>query len=141
MDGFCKATKRLIRNRRGAAAVELSLLFPIFILMVLGTFELGRALYAYHALENAVSEAARFAIVRGAESDQPATKNDIESIARDALKSVDQANVIINVQFQPDNSRGSKVRVDSTYTMDLLIPYVNFDGIALNRSAEMFIAR
>ena len=49
--------------RRGQALVEFALIIPIFILVVIGIFEGGRAIYTYNALSNAVNEGLREAIV------------------------------------------------------------------------------
>ena len=49
----------------GQALVEFSLVIPVFIVMLLGVFDVGRAVWAYDSLENAAREGARFAIVHG----------------------------------------------------------------------------
>jgi hypothetical protein len=57
---------RLIRRRddqRGQALVEFALIIGIFVLVVVGIFEGGRAIYTYNAMSNAVREALREAIV------------------------------------------------------------------------------
>lgn len=51
------------RALRGQALVEFALIIPIFMLVVVGIFEGGRAIYTYNALSNAVSEGLREAIV------------------------------------------------------------------------------
>jgi Flp pilus assembly protein TadG len=54
----------LLRRRDGAAAVEMALVLPVLMLLVLGTMELGAMAWTQAALEFAVQEAARCAIVR-----------------------------------------------------------------------------
>jgi Flp pilus assembly protein TadG len=44
---------------RGTAAIETAIVFPVFIVMVLGVFEFGRALWTQSALQYAVEVAAR----------------------------------------------------------------------------------
>jgi Flp pilus assembly protein TadG len=51
------------RARRGQALVEFALIVPLFVLIVMGIFEGGRAIYTYNALSNATEEALREAIV------------------------------------------------------------------------------
>ena len=51
------------RGRTGQALVEFALIVPLFILLTVGIFEGGRAIYTYNALSNAVREALREAIV------------------------------------------------------------------------------
>jgi Flp pilus assembly protein TadG len=49
--------------RRGQALVEFALVLPILVLVVLGIFDFGRAIFAYNTVSNAAREAARVAIV------------------------------------------------------------------------------
>ena len=55
------------RNRRtrgrGQGLVEFALVFPIFLLVLVALFDLGRAVFAYNTLTNAAREGARLAIV------------------------------------------------------------------------------
>jgi len=51
------------RSRRGQSLVEFALIIPIFILVVMGIFDLGRGVYAFNTANNAAREAARLAIV------------------------------------------------------------------------------
>ena len=53
------------RKRRdgGQALVEFALIFPIFMLVLLGIFDIGRAVFAYNTITNSAREGARLAIV------------------------------------------------------------------------------
>ncbi len=63
--------KRLLRNKRkkyfflknadGAAAVELGLILPVFVLLMLGGMDLGHMFYMQHVITNASREGARYA--------------------------------------------------------------------------------
>jgi Flp pilus assembly protein TadG len=57
--------KLLIRrsNEPGQALVEFALILPVFILLLVGLFDLGRAVYAFNTISNASREAVRVAIV------------------------------------------------------------------------------
>lgn len=48
---------------RGQALVEFALIAPIFVLLLVGLFDVGRAVFAFHTVNNAAREAARVAIV------------------------------------------------------------------------------
>jgi hypothetical protein len=50
-------------ERRGQALVEFALVIPIFLLVIFGILDLGRAVYAYSTLNNAAREGARVALV------------------------------------------------------------------------------
>ena len=55
--------RRRRRGTRGQALVEFALVIPIFLLIIVGLFDLGRAVFAYNTLTNAAREGARMAIV------------------------------------------------------------------------------
>ena len=48
---------------RGQSMVEFALVLPLFVIILVGIFDVGRAIYAYHTLLNASREAARQAVV------------------------------------------------------------------------------
>jgi Flp pilus assembly protein TadG len=51
------------RRSRGQALVEFALVLPIFILVLVGLFDAGRAVYAHNTVANSARAAARVAIV------------------------------------------------------------------------------
>ncbi len=55
--------RRAHGTKRGQALVEFALVLPIFILVLVAIFDLGRAVFAYNTLTNAAREGARIAIV------------------------------------------------------------------------------
>ena len=50
-------------STRGQSLAEFALVLPIFLILVLTLFDLGRAVFVYNGLTNAVREGARLAIV------------------------------------------------------------------------------
>ena len=65
--GICR------KKRRGAAAVEFALIAPLFMLMVLGMIEVGRAIMVQQILTNASREGARRAVLDGATNTEVTT--------------------------------------------------------------------
>ena len=55
--------RRRSADHRGQALVEFALVIPIFLVLLVGLFDLGRAVFAYNTLTNAAREGARIAIV------------------------------------------------------------------------------
>ena len=56
-----------MRNRRitaGQSLVEFALIFPLFLLLIMGLFDIGRAIFYFSTLNTAVREGTRFAIVQ-----------------------------------------------------------------------------
>ena len=54
--------KRLFRRHRGQSMVEFAVLSPVFFLLLLGTIDLGRAVYIYNTISDAAREGTRAAI-------------------------------------------------------------------------------
>lgn len=61
--GVVPATKR-----NGQSLVEFSLVIPIFVLLVVGFFEIGRAVFAYNTIASAARQGARVAAVNQLEN-------------------------------------------------------------------------
>ncbi|TMQ11091.1 MAG: pilus assembly protein [Deltaproteobacteria bacterium] len=59
------ALKRSRNGSRGQALVETALILPVFLALLLGIVDMGRAVWATTSLASAAREAARFAIVHG----------------------------------------------------------------------------
>jgi Flp pilus assembly protein TadG len=55
--------KRPSSEHRGQTLVEFALILPIFVLLLVGIFDFGRAIYAYNTISNAAREAVRVGIV------------------------------------------------------------------------------
>lgn len=48
---------------RGQSLVEMALVLPVLLLLLMGLFDFGRAIFAYNSVSNAAREGARLAIV------------------------------------------------------------------------------
>ncbi|WP_022681686.1 TadE/TadG family type IV pilus assembly protein [Sphingobium bisphenolivorans] len=55
--------RRLLRNQRGAAAIEFGLALPPFIILLMGAIQLGIVACARTGLQHAVDEGARYAAI------------------------------------------------------------------------------
>ncbi len=130
--------KRLCRSESGAAMVEFAFVLPVLLSLILGVMEIGRALYAYQTLDHAVREGARFAIVRGSESANTASAQDIQDRV-EASAVLDASDLTVSVSFQPDNNPGSVVTIQASYDFEFLFFKFPTDPIILDRSASMVI--
>jgi Flp pilus assembly protein TadG len=54
-----------LRDDCGSALVEYAIVFLLFMTMIMGAIDFGRALYTYHYLSNVTRDAARWAAVNG----------------------------------------------------------------------------
>jgi Flp pilus assembly protein TadG len=54
--------RTILRRRAGQSMTEFAVLAPVFFLLLLGTIDLGRAVYIYNAISNGAREGARAAV-------------------------------------------------------------------------------
>jgi Flp pilus assembly protein TadG len=95
--------------RRGAAVAEFALVAPLFLLMVMGMIELGRALMVQQVLINASRVGARAAITAGA------TTSDVQQAVRDYAESVAVPGVSVAVSPNPATAAsGTMISVDTS---------------------------
>ena len=85
---------------RGQALVEFALVIPIFILLLVAIFDLGRAVFAYNTLTNAAREGARMAIVNQ-------HKPSIVARAKQQTAIVELNDPSVQVDFYQVNADGS----------------------------------
>ena len=84
----------LLRDRRGATAVEFALILPPFLLLLLGVVEFGRALWTQSALHFAVEEAARCA---GVDATNCATASQVQNFAVARAAGVGLTNAVFSL--------------------------------------------
>ncbi|GAB5443636.1 MAG: hypothetical protein Fues2KO_39850 [Fuerstiella sp.] len=104
-------------DRKGAAMVEMAVCFPIFMLMLLGVIEFGRALMVSQMLTNASREGCREAIIDGA------TKSSVESDVRQMVVDTvgcDGTDVAINVVVTSESSGAEIANLEDAEQRDLI---------------------
>lgn len=98
--------------RRGAAAVEFALCFPVVLLIFLASFEFCRANMIRHTADNAAYEGARRAIVPGA------TAADAENAARKMMAVVGAKEATFDVDPPVIDDDTPEVTVTVTVPLD-----------------------
>ena len=66
--------------RRGAAMVEMALVLPVFLMLIMGIIEFGRAMMVSNLVTNAAREGARMAVLDGS------TNTDVQNAVRTFLQ-------------------------------------------------------
>lgn len=123
------------RKQRGQSLVEVAFVLPILLVLLLGIFDFGRAIYAYNALSNASREAVRLAIV-----DQNATA--ITAEARKASIGLDTS--AVNVSSSTSCLKiGCVASVTVDYQWSAITPIIGsiVGPIALSSTTAMPIER
>jgi len=138
--GPCRAARPRIPRRAGAQSlVEFAVVLPLFLLLLLGVFEIGSLMECWVALQHAADEAARYATTGEGYSDGPGVREArIAAVARAAALGVvidpgagGTAPGYFHVAIRssgsspdpsaPDNAGGANdiVRVEITYNFPL----------------------
>lgn len=80
------ALRRMRKNEDGATLLEFALISPVFLFMLLGTFEIGYGIYMRSALNGAIQHAARAATLQNA--NDPTVRRQTDDEVRAILKKV-----------------------------------------------------
>ena len=95
---------------RGQSLVEFAVILPVFVLLLVGIFDLGRAVYATSTLNNAAREAGRLAIV-----DQTFSHIQTEAIKQSVALGLAPIDVLIDFRApatpNKPNSCGSPIQL------------------------------
>jgi Flp pilus assembly protein TadG len=129
-------------RRRAQAAVEFALILPVFLLIVAGTMEFGRAFFAYGQLLLASGEGARYGAVLHKTSADVTTR--VQQVAPGGASDV--VTVVYTVSptdsrsvAPSDATRGNVVRVTVQHAHQVLIPLFPLSSIPLTSSTSLVI--
>lgn len=106
--------RRRSDERSGAATVEMAVVLPVFVTIMLGMIEFGRALMVGQLVTNAAREGARLAVINGT------VNNDVSTQVKTFLQgaaNVAQADVTVNITISNAAAGG---QLNATTTGDLV---------------------
>jgi Flp pilus assembly protein TadG len=129
---------------RGQSIVEFALILPVFMLLIAGAVEFGRAYFAYAQLLQAAQEGARYGAVL------PHARDDAGIIARVRQVSPggNATNVTVTATCSPTNTagvavanrtRGNVLTVAAQSTFSALLPFFPLRTIPMTATASMVI--
>jgi Flp pilus assembly protein TadG len=102
------------------ALVEFALAISVFMLLVLGTFDLARAYFAYTVVTNAAREASRYGAAHSSESGWMSAA---QQAGMNLAVGVDTAALTLNVATQQIDAL-PYIRVSGTYRFHSITPFV-----------------
>lgn len=121
----------------GQALVEFAFALPIFLLLVLGTFDFGRAAIIVTTIQNSAREGARHAII------SPTDISGIQVAARSTAVVADPQALTTTVTYPTgSSSTGSPVKVTVQYQLHFLTSVVTGflpAGVSVTKSSQMTI--
>ena len=116
------------KERRGAAVVEFAIVAPVFIIMILGMMEAGRAVMVQQIITNASREGARVAVLDGIGSTfadvEAAVKARVVSYLGDASITITTGDVTVteNPPVPPDYADSMTVSVAVPFSQVSWLP-------------------
>ena len=144
-----RVTSRVRGSARAQALVEFAIAAPIFFLILFGIIDFGRYVYYTQVLNNAAREGTRYAIVHGENGIPPTgppddpSGADVIEVVRDYAVGVigleDTSVLDIQVAWDPDNTRDSRVSVTIDYAFHSVMPLVPIPPISVRGASSLVI--
>jgi Flp pilus assembly protein TadG len=121
---------RVLKSDAGSSLVEYAIVFMVFLTMLLGIADFGRALYAYHFVSSTAREATRYAMVRGCSTTStncptPASAMDIQTFVQQVPLGIDSTQVTAQTTWNPNHNPGSTVQVKVNYSFSFSVPFIS----------------
>lgn len=133
--------------------IEFALIFPIAFFLITGFIDLGRAVFYYSSLTNAVREATRYAIVNAADLDEAANSKSDNSLQDKVMEyafgltttSNPLSKEDIDVDVIKDGNKFLKVIIAVNYQYQPVTPGIqalfgDSDGIDLVARSQMLVS-
>ena len=124
----------MTQSSRGQALIEFALVVPILVLLVLGLFDLGYAVYAQNAISNAAREGARTGIIL--------TKTDADIRSRVLATAPTLASLQITIAPSLSRTANTPITVTVNYTFTPMTPVIGQlvgSGIPLSARSVMIV--
>ena len=146
---------RYARDDGAQSLVEFAILLPLFLLIVTGIFDVGRAVWQENSLAYAAREGTRYAIVHGSGGSpvvgpctnclNPATNNLGNIVSAVTTNAVGVYNIDVTIDYPDgDNQRNHRVTVDATAPFVPLPSQYLLGGVfqlTLRGGSQLFIQR
>ena len=123
--------RRLRDDLRGSLTLEFAFVAPVLIVSFIGIGEIGRLFWTRHALEYAIQETARTAMIN-----KTATSQALTEMVAQRIGWVDSEDLSIVVQFT--NASGKDyATVTATYRFTLLLGFLGIAPFDISTSAHV----
>ena len=143
----------LLHCDRAQALVETALVLPLLLLLIVGLFDVGRAIWLSNTLATAVREGTRYGVVHGALSGSPTgpgaasytppdTDTTITAQVRNYASGVPNNLTVLSTWPDGNANRGSRIVVTATFPFIPILSQVFLGGglsITLQSSSTLVI--
>lgn len=136
--------RRILLRTEGSAAVEFGLITPVFLLMLLGVFQVGAWLQAYNAMRNAVSKTARTVAVEY-QTDNKLTNQQIADLGLAIgttppyILKADDLQVEVSAPAAQSFTTARELELTMTYQMPSFLDFAGISGPSVTYSRALFV--
>ncbi len=127
-------TIKKLKNQKGQALVEFTIVLPILMLLIMGIFQFGMMLNAYITIGNAAREGARAGIIGSSDAE-------IQNLIISTSPSLEPENLAASIiPSETNRISGGTLTVNVTYNYKLTVPIISslFNNvIVLNGQTSM----
>lgn len=132
---------------RGASMVETAVGLLVFLMLVFGIMDFGRAMYTYDAVSSAARLGTRYAIVRGSQcqfAGCPATASSIQTFVRAQVALLDPNRITVTTTWPGTancNAPGCPVAVTVTYPFRFASGLLPSMTLSMSSTSQMIISQ
>jgi Flp pilus assembly protein TadG len=126
---------------RGQSATEFAMVVLGILIVIFAIMQGASAVYAYNFVTNAARDAARFAMVRGATSPQPATATDVKNFVFAEAQGINTQAVTVTTTWSPNNNPGNTVKVQVAYSFAPIARIASTVTLSLSSTSQMVISQ
>ena len=124
--------RKLVRNERGAAAIEMAFALPIFLVMLWMVVQMGLVMRAVAGMQHALGEGARLTVIY-----PTPTHNQIVNEINDRVYGIGPGNFTIAA---PVNGNGY-IDLSVTYSQQTDLLFLPGPTVNLTRNKRVYVAR
>ena len=115
-----KFLRRYFFHKKGSVAVEFGMVSMLFLGFLFGIIEFGRLFWTMNALQYAIEDTARYALVN-----QEATNTELITYATNSMSGVSNPSALTITTTQVTISGISFIEVNGMYTFTTIIPFLS----------------
>lgn len=126
---------------RGQGAAEFAMVILGILTLIFGIMQGAAAVSAHNFVTYAARDAARYAMVRGANSPQPVTATDVRNFVLAEAQGINTQAVTVTTTWTPNNNPGNTVKVKVAYTFAPLARIASNVTLSLSSTSQMVISQ
>lgn len=134
LPGLALRIRSLLRRDSGTAAVEFAFVFPLLIMLVLGTYSVGAIMHSVSSVRYALEETARMLQMNPA-----LTEGDLQTALDGKLGNFGKQEVTLTMSVEADDSGSSIARLTAHFPYTIAVPFIPAYEGAYQQTAVVFL--